>query len=313
MAMNPDGPQSASRGSVVNAMSVDVEEYFQVSAFESRITRADWENWPSRVEYNTGVLLDLFAECGISSTFFTLGWVAERHPALIRRIVAEGHELASHGYDHTRVHNMPREVFRADITRTKAILEDCGGVRVRGYRAPTFSIGKKNLWTLCELKDAGYEYSSSIFPIRHDLYGFPEAPRSPFVDADSGLLEVPMSTLRVFERNLPFCGGGYFRLYPYALTRWAVSRVNQRDARPCIFYMHPWEVDPEQPRPEGLSARTRFRHYLNLGRVRSRLRRLISDFHWDRMDRVFLERSATVPASLSSAPAAITATAASQG
>jgi len=279
---------------VVNAMSVDVEEYFQVSAFERQVTRDDWGAWPSRVEHNTGLLLDLFARCGTSATFFCLGWVAERHPALIRRIVDEGHELASHGWDHTRVHDMDRERLRQDVYRTKALLEDISGVRVLGYRAPTFSIGKRNLWALGVLKEAGYVYSSSIFPVRHDLYGFPEAPRSVFTDADSGLIEVPMSTLRVLDRNLPFCGGGYFRLYPYALTRWAVRRVNETEGRPCIFYMHPWEVDPGQPRPRRLSLRTRFRHYLNLHRVAGRLERLLGDFRWDRMDRIFLPVTGSV-------------------
>lgn len=293
--MNTERSESAAvksgqgRGRVVNAMSVDVEEYFQVSAFEGSIARADWESWPSRVDANMQLLLDLFSSKAIKATFFCLGWIAERHPDIVRRIVAEGHELASHGYDHTRAHAMSPAQFREDVRRTKATLEELSGVAVLGYRAPSFSIGKNNLWTLSELKAAGYQYSSSVFPIRHDLYGFPEAPRSPFVDADSGLLEVPMSTLRLFERNLPFCGGGYFRLYPYALTRWAVDRVNQRDGRPCIFYMHPWEVDPEQPRPRGLSLRTRFRHYLNLNKVSTRLARLIDDFAWGRMDQIFLE------------------------
>jgi len=278
--------------SIINAMSVDVEEYFQVSAFERRVTRDEWDSWPSRVEQNTGLLLDLFANCGVSATFFCLGWVAERHPALIRRIVDEGHELASHGWDHTRVHDMDRARLRQDVIRTKSVLEDIAGRPVLGYRAPTFSIGKRNLWALGVLKEAGYVYSSSIFPVRHDLYGFPEAPRSAFTDADSGIIEVPMSTLRLFDRNLPFCGGGYFRLYPYTVTRWAMRRVNQSEGRPCIFYMHPWEVDPDQPRPSSLSLRTRFRHYLNLDRVAGRLERLLKDFRWDRMDRIFLTEGA---------------------
>jgi polysaccharide deacetylase family protein (PEP-CTERM system associated) len=289
--MQADSDERARVPPVVNAMSVDVEEYFQVSAFERRIARDEWGRWPSRVQENTGRLLDLFARAGVSATFFCLGWVAERHPALVRRIVDEGHELASHGWDHTRVHDMDRDRFRQDVIRTKSTLEDIAGVRVLGYRAPTFSIGRRNLWALGVLKEAGYVYSSSIFPVRHDLYGFPEAPRSMFTDADSGLIEVPMSTLRLFDRNLPFCGGGYFRLYPYALTRWAVRRVNEAEGRPCIFYMHPWEVDPGQPRVRSLGLRTRFRHYLNLDRVAQRLERLLGDFHWDRMDRIFLSQT----------------------
>jgi polysaccharide deacetylase family protein (PEP-CTERM system associated) len=306
--MKPDSDRQATAPAraIVNAMSVDVEEYFQVSAFEGRVGRTDWDTWPSRVEHNTGLLLDLFARCGVSATFFCLGWVAERHPALIRRIVDEGHELASHGWDHTRVHDMDRERLRQDVMRTKATLEDIGGVQVLGYRAPTFSIGKRNLWALGVLREAGYVYSSSIFPVRHDLYGFPEAPRSAFTDADSGLLEVPMSTLRLFDRNLPFCGGGYFRLYPYPVTRWAVRRVNEVEQRPCIFYMHPWEVDPQQPRPERLSMRTRFRHYLNLDKVAGRLERMLGDFRWDRMDRIFLPEGAAQQAA--SAPQRATGT-----
>jgi polysaccharide deacetylase family protein (PEP-CTERM system associated) len=275
-------------GRAVNAMSVDVEEHFQVQAMERTVSRDDWDKRTSRVEASTNRILDLFAVHGAQATFFTLGWVAERHPSLIRRIVAEGHELASHGYEHFRVDAQTPAAFRADIARTKSILEQIGGVAVKGYRAATFSIGRKNMWAFDELAEAGYTYSSSINPIRHDLYGMDEAPRVPFMpNGADGIIELPITTLRVGERNLPCGGGGFFRLLPYAVSRWAISRVNAKDAMPTIFYFHPWEVDPDQPREPGLSAKSRFRHYLNLGRMERRLSKLLQDFAWDRMDHVF--------------------------
>jgi len=274
---------------LTNAMSVDVEDYSQVSAFEPHIAREQWEKWPRRVERNTQRILDLFAETGVKATFFTLGWVAERHPALIRRIVADGHELASHGYAHIRATQQTPAEFRTDVTRTKALLEDLGGTTILGYRAASYSIGAGNLWALAELEQAGYRYSSSIYPIRHDLYGMPEAPRFAFHPENApALLEVPVTTVTAFGKTLPCGGGGWFRLWPYALSHWALRRVNQRDGQSGLFYFHPWEIDPEQPRPSGINLKTWVRHYLNLHRMEGRLRSLLRDFRWNRMDRVFL-------------------------
>lgn len=281
-----------SNSSPVNAMTVDVEDYFQVSAFEPYIAREQWEHWPRRVARNTHRILDLFAERQVKATFFTLGWVAERHPDLVRRLVAEGHELASHGYAHVRATQQTPAEFRADVTRTKALLEDLGGVEVPGYRAASYSIGAANLWALAELEQAGHRYSSSIYPIRHDLYGMPEAPRFAFrPDHAPALLEVPVTTVTLFGRTLPCGGGGWFRLWPYAVSRWALQRVNQRDGQSGLFYFHPWEIDSEQPRPPGVNLKTRVRHYLNLNRMERRLDALLRDFRWDRMDRVFLRES----------------------
>ena len=280
---------SYSSGKHLNAMTVDVEDYFQVSAFESHVSRADWETTPLRVQANVERILELFDEHGVKATFFTLGWVAQRHPAMVRRMVAEGHELASHGWEHIRVNTQRPAEFSDDIRRTKAFLEDIAGVEVRGYRAASYSIGRDNLWALDELADAGYRYSSSIAPIRHDLYGMPEAPRFAFSAASGRLAEIPVTTLPLAGRNINCGGGGWFRLFPYAFSRWALRRINEHEGQSGHFYFHPWEIDPEQPRPAGLTARTRFRHYLNLSRMQSRLEQLLGDFRWDRMDRVFAE------------------------
>ena len=274
---------------VTNAMTVDVEDYFQVSAFEPHVGRSEWDTRPLRVAANMDRILTLFDEHQVKATFFTLGWVAEREPDMVRRIVAEGHELASHGWEHIRVNTQQPADFREDITRTKALLEDIGGVAVNGYRAASYSIGSSNLWALDELADAGYQYSSSIVPIKHDLYGMPEAPRFAFSAADGRLLEIPVTTLPLAGRNINCGGGGWFRLFPYAFSRWALKRINEQEEESGLFYFHPWEIDPEQPRMEGISAKTRFRHYLNLSRMEKRLQRLLKDFAWDRMDRVFLE------------------------
>ncbi|OYV76597.1 MAG: polysaccharide deacetylase [Chromatiales bacterium 21-64-14] len=276
-------------------MSVDVEDYFQVSAFEKQIPKQSWPTLPSRVERNTRLVLDLFDRCSVKATFFTLGWVAERFPDLVREIVHRGHELASHGYAHVRVVRQSQAEFREDVTRTKALLEQVAGVAVAGYRAASYSIGRDNLWALDVLEAAGYRYSSSIYPIRHDLYGMPEAPRFPFRYGRSGILEVPITTVSLLNRNLPCGGGGYFRLFPYQISRWAIRRVNRSDHQPAVFYFHPWELDPEQPRPDSLRLKTRIRHYLNLERMEARLGRLLKDFRWDRMDRVYLEASGEVP------------------
>jgi polysaccharide deacetylase family protein (PEP-CTERM system associated) len=276
-------------GGTVNALTVDVEDYFQVSAFAPFIARDEWVRLPARVERNTERVLALMGEAGARGTFFTLGWVAERHPALIRRIVAAGHEVASHGYAHFRVGEQPPDDFRADVRRTKALLEDISGTAVTGYRAASFSIGDDTPWAHAVLAEEGYVYSSSIYPVRHDHYGMPDAPRFSYRPSDDhGLVEVPVTTVRLFGQNLPCAGGGYFRLLPYAVSSWAIRRVNRRDNAPAIFYFHPWEIDPDQPRQDGLDRRTRFRHYVNIPRMEARLRRLLADFRWDRMDRVFV-------------------------
>ncbi|HVA13656.1 MAG TPA: XrtA system polysaccharide deacetylase [Stellaceae bacterium] len=273
---------------IVNAMSVDVEDYFQVEALAGAVSRDDWNVMPPRVAANTDRLLDLFAESATHATFFTLAWVAERHPDLIRRILAAGHELASHGLDHTRVDRQTPEVFRADLRRSRAILEDVGGTPINGYRAASFSIGAGNLWAFDVLEEEGYAYSSSIYPIRHDLYGMPDASRTPFRPRHGKLIEIPLTTVRRFGRNLPCAGGGYFRLLPYWLSQANLRRVHAQDNSACVFYLHPWEVDPAQPRVAGLGVKSRFRHYLNLGATEGRLRRLLGAFAWDRVDRVFL-------------------------
>ncbi len=272
--------------SPVNAMSVDVEDYFQVSAFEPHVSRDEWEDWPLRVRDNTVRLLELFEQKGARATFFTLGWIAEKEPALVRDIVAAGHEVASHGWSHRRVTSQKPDEFRADVRRTRLLLEDIAGQPVVGYRAASYSVTLDTLWALDILGEEGYRYSSSICPIRHDHYGIPEFPRFACRLAEDGILEVPVTTTVVAGRNIPCGGGGWFRLAPYAYSRWALRRVN-RECQPAVFYLHPWEIDPGQPRVEGLSARTRFRHYLNLRLTQPRLERLLDDFRWDRMDRVF--------------------------
>jgi polysaccharide deacetylase family protein (PEP-CTERM system associated) len=269
-----------------NAMSVDVEDYFQVSAFEKYIDRDDWQAHECRVEANVDNILSLFDEHSAKATFFTLGWIAERYPQMVRRIVDEGHELASHGMSHVRVTQQDQAAFRDDVIKTKALLEDISGVAVIGYRAASYSIGSENLWALEVLQQTGHKYSSSIFPIKHDLYGMPEAPRFAFRPFNDDFFEFPVTTVRVGGKNLPCGGGGWFRLIPYTGMRWALQRVNRQDRESAIFYFHPWEVDPDQPRQKGLDAKTRFRHYLNLNKMTPRLSRLMSDFEWGRMDEV---------------------------
>ena len=280
----------AARAAIKNAMTIDVEDYFQVSAFAPHIARDSWPQRECRVEANIERILAILERRGIVATFFTLGWIAERYPAMVRRIVAGGHELASHGYGHLRVSDQTPPEFADDIRRSKAILEDLGGQPVLGFRAPSFSIGAANLWALDALHQAGYRYSSSIYPIRHDHYGMPDAPRFAFYPhGPGGLLEVPITTVRLMRRNLPAGGGGYFRLLPYALSRRMIRSVNAGDGQPAIFYFHPWELDPGQPRPHGIGLKTRFRHYVNLDRMGGRIEALARDFGWDRMDRIFLE------------------------
>jgi polysaccharide deacetylase family protein (PEP-CTERM system associated) len=276
-------------GAVTNAMSVDVEEYFQVGAFETTITREDWPRFESRVVRNTERALQLFADKRVAATFFVLGWVAEREPGLIRRIVGAGHEIASHGYQHDRVHGFDRAAFVADLRRSRAAIEDAAGQAVRGYRAPSFSVGKANAWALEVLAEEGYDYSSSVAPIAHDHYGWPEAPRFAHRPvAGSPMVEIPVTTVEIGGWRMACGGGGFFRLLPYRLSEWAIDRVNRVEGQPSLFYFHPWEIDPEQPRVAGAPLRSRLRHYTNLDVMAAKLARLLDRFHWDRMDRVFL-------------------------
>jgi polysaccharide deacetylase family protein (PEP-CTERM system associated) len=274
--------------SIANALSIDVEDYFHVAALAPYIARSDWEHLPCRVEANIETILGLLAEAQAQATFFILGWVAERYPALVRRIAAAGHEIASHGYDHERATHQGRGDFYQDICRAKRLLEEITGVEVRGYRAPSFSIGESSFWAFDCIAEAGYRYSSSVYPIHHDHYGMPDAPRFPYRPIPE-LLEIPVSTARVLTVNLPAGGGGYFRLLPYAVSRALIRRVNETEGRAAVFYLHPWELDAQQPRIPGTSLKARFRHYLNLERMQPRLRRLLHDFAWRRMDRTFLD------------------------
>ena len=280
-------PRDGGATTIVNALTIDVEDYFQVSAFAGQVARKDWDGHPCRVERNVDCLLELLRDSGASATFFTLGWIAERYPEVVRAIRDAGHEIASHGYAHERASEQEPEAFLADIQLAKSILEDITGNEVLGYRAPSFSVGAVNTWAFDCIAEAGYRYSSSIYPIHHDHYGVPDAPRFPHEVRD-GLIEIPIATVRMMRRNWPAGGGGYFRLLPYALSRWSIRHINGVDGRPAIFYFHPWELDPEQPRISGASAKARFRHYLNLHRVEERLRHLLDDFAWDRVDRVLL-------------------------
>jgi polysaccharide deacetylase family protein (PEP-CTERM system associated) len=273
---------------ITNAMTVDVEDYFQVSAFEQCIARDQWDALPHRVEANTNKILDLFSKHNVKATFFVLGWVAERYPEIVKKIVAQGHELASHGYGHQRATLQSPQEFRDDIVKAKDILEDISGEVIKGYRAPSYSISKKNLWAQDELFKAGYLYSSSVYPVRHDLYGIPDAPRFAY-QCEGGLLEIPVTTVPLFGKNFPAGGGGFFRLYPYLLSRWNIQQVNNQDKQAAIFYFHPWEIDPQQPRQHEASLKSRFRHYLNLHKTEKRLDRLLADFQWGRMDDTFLK------------------------
>jgi len=282
---------------VINAMTVDVEDYFQVSAFDPVVSRSQWADFPSRVVANTERLLRILAEHEVRATFFVLGWVADRHPSLVSLIADLGHEVASHGYWHHLVYEQTPRAFREDIRRSKGLLEAATGQRVEGYRAPSFSITSESLWALDILIEEGFRYDASIFPIRHDRYGIPGSPRHPYVlpRAIGALVEVPGSTARVASINLPVAGGGYFRLLPYGWTRWGIQRLNQREHRPAVFYLHPWEVDPDQPRLQA-SALSRFRHYRNLGKTELRLRRLLSEFQFAPLRRVLADAELEVPA-----------------
>lgn len=272
--------------SIKHAMTIDVEDYFQVSAFENLVSPDQWDGMAPRVEANTDRLLQLFDDHNTTATFFMLGWVAERFPQLVQRIVEQGHELASHGIMHQRASSQSRDEFKADAGGAKRLLEDLSGKQVLGYRAPSFSFTKENLWVYDVLAEEGYVYSSSVYPVVHDHYGIPDAPRFRY-ETPSGVDEIPLSTLPLMGRNVPISGGGYFRLYPYMFTRWAVSRFMKREEQPYIFYLHPWEVDPNQPRMEGASAKSRFRHYLNLDKVEQRLGRLLTDFEWGALAKLY--------------------------
>lgn len=274
---------------MLNALTVDVEDYFQVSAFENSINRNNWEHLEHRVAKNVDKTLSLFDKSNVKATFFVLGWVAERYPDIVSKIVEGGHELASHGYGHQRVTDLSKEQFFNDVTKAKRILEDLSGVAIKGYRAPSYSIGKNNIWALQVLAETGHKYSSSIYPIKHDHYGYPEAPRFIFKDKKTGLIEIPISTTSFMNRLFPAGGGGFFRFYPYHFSRWAIQRVNKKNNEPVIFYFHPWEIDPDQPRQNNIPFKSRFRHYLNLDKTESRLNSLLSDFNWGRMDEVFLK------------------------
>lgn len=281
---DPVRSPSADPVALVNALTVDVEDWFQVGAFERTITRADWDGCVHRFEGNTDRVLDLFARNRVRATFFILGWVAERAPALIRRIAEAGHEVASHGYDHARVFTLDAEGFRADLTRARGLLEDACGVHVTAYRAPSFSIDRRNPWAHRVLAEEGYSYSSSVAPIGHDHYGWPTAPRfayRPLADAD--LVELPVTTALLGSRRIAAAGGGFFRLLPYAVSRWAVASVN-REGEAAMTYFHPWEIDPGQPRVAHAPLKSRLRHYTNIGRMEAKLERLIRDFRWGRMD-----------------------------
>ncbi len=272
---------------ITNALTIDVEDYFQVSAFEKHIDKKSWGNFSCRVEKNVQSILQILDDNQTKATFFTLGWVAEKFPALVKDISSQGHEIASHGMSHIRVTSQTQQEFMRDVQNSKKILEDISGYEIRGYRAASFSINNDNLWALETLLETGHIYSSSIYPVRHDLYGIPDAPRFPFRLRANCVLEIPISTVKLFGRNIPCGGGGYFRLYPYMLQRRAIEAVNKNDGKPFIFYFHPWEVDPDQPKINNLNFKTRFRHYLNLNKMENRLRKLITDFNWSRVDEAF--------------------------
>jgi polysaccharide deacetylase family protein (PEP-CTERM system associated) len=280
----------------VNGLSVDVEDWFQVGAFESVIDRASWDSLDLRVERNCDAILALFADAGVTGTFFTLGWVAQRRPDMMRRIAAQGHEIASHGWDHARVFTMDRTGFAQDLARARGVLEDVTGQAVTGYRAPSFSIDARTPWAHDVLAQAGYAYSSSVAPVVHDHYGWREAPRFAFRPvAGADLIEIPVTTVEWAGRRMAAGGGGFFRLFPYALSRWALRRVNHHDARPALTYFHPWEVDPDQPRVAHAPWRSRLRHYSRLGAMAGKLRHLLDDFAWGRMDDLARAEAARLP------------------
>ncbi len=302
---------------MLNALTIDVEDYFHVSAFEDCISPAEWDDCQLRVADNTLRILGLLDEFEVKATFFVLGWVAERKPGLVKEIAGRGHEVASHGYGHRRVYNQTQQEFRDDVRKSKALLEDLTGEEIRGYRAPSYSISRKCLWAYDELLEAGYRYDSSVFPIQHDLYGIPDWPRHIFtvsrtadgcwapsprppcqlssvhcslscVNGCQRMTEIPITTLTLAGKSIPIAGGGYFRLFPYWFTKWGLRRINRVEGRPFVFYIHPWEIDPEQPRMNGASFKSRIRHYLNLHKTEGRFRNMLSDFRFSRVQDVCL-------------------------
>ncbi|MBU1479799.1 MAG: DUF3473 domain-containing protein [Gammaproteobacteria bacterium] len=270
----------------LNALTVDVEDYFHVAAFEKQITPADWQDMTPRVDRNTRVLLDQFDRNNAKATFFFLGWVAERFPDLVKEVQRRGHEVASHGFSHTRVHQQTPVEFRDDVVKAKDILEQLIGEPVIGYRAPSFSINKQSEWAFEILKDIGHVYSSSTYPIKHDLYGVPDWPQQPYMRPE-GIWEIPMPTLTMFGRQLPIAGGGYFRLMPYWLSSKLISKFIQEDRMPYMFYFHPWEVDPDQPRVAGAGSKSKFRHYVNLDKMEGKLDSLLTQFNWGSLGQVY--------------------------
>jgi len=278
---------------IINAMTVDVEDYFHVSAFENTINKSDWNNMPLRVEENTYRLLELFAKHGVKSTFFTLGWVAERCPNLIKAIVDQGHELASHGFAHQRITEMSKENFVADVVQSKNILEQLSGTEVIGYRAPSFSLNDNNTWVYEKLIELGFQYSCSTYPIQHDLYGVPNWPRFKHQRSESvegqKIIEIPIPTIRKNSVNTGIGGGGYFRLYPYWLSKRRIDKFHQEEKQPYSFYFHPWEIDPEQPKIKEAPLKSKFRHYINLSRMEGKLEKLLRDYQWDTMKSVYLD------------------------
>lgn len=281
-----------SHSPVVNGLSVDVEDWFQVGAFEGVIDKDDWDSLDCRVDRNCNLILDMFARLDVKGTFFTLGWVARRHGPLMRRIVAEGHELASHGWDHARVFTMDQQLFARDLERSRKALEDAAGMRITGYRAPSFSIDHRTPWAYMALHEQGFEYSSSVAPIVHDHYGWRDAPRFAFRPLPwSGLVEIPVTTALFAGKRLAAGGGGFFRVLPYAFSRWAIRQVNRQERRPAVFYFHPWEIDPNQPRVPHAPMRSKLRHYTNLSVMADKLEQLIGDFAWGRMDMIALREA----------------------
>ncbi len=301
-----------------NALSIDVEDYYQVSAFESVSPLESWHGFESRVERNTEKILDILEDESVRATFFILGWAADKCKGLAKNIAERGHEIASHGYWHRRVYNQTRAEFREDVRKAKSLLEDQTGTEILGYRAPSYSISQKSIWAFDELAEAGYVYDSSVFPIRHDLYGMPFWPRFTFsverledgnwapaenqnsfsMGSSKGgdavcMLEIPITTLKLLGRNFPLAGGGYFRLFPYAATQWGLKRINEKEGKPFVFYLHPWEVDPNQPRMKGAAAKSRFRHYLNLTKTEPRFKKLLKDFEFAPIREAILDFSAT--------------------
>jgi polysaccharide deacetylase family protein (PEP-CTERM system associated) len=287
---------------IVNALTFDVEDYFHVSAFDRVVSRARWDSLEHRVTASTERVLSVLADADVHATFFVLGWVADRFPGLVRRIAAAGHELASHGYGHRLVYELTPEEFRQDLRRSRLAIESAVAAPILGYRAPSYSITAKSLWALDVLIEEGFTYDASIFPIHHDRYGIPDAPRHPYrIDRPAGAIwEIPSSTVRLFGANLPVAGGGYFRILPYAWTRWGIDRLNRHEERPAVFYLHPWELDPDQPRLQ-VTGLGRFRHYRNLRLTEPRLRRLLADFRFGTVSTMFEHASA--PAFVRPAPA----------